>query len=247
MGSKRRNLPRRSKPPQSAGGESSNSQLTGALPQEQRNPEPSDFASIKAGLDQANTIFHSRNEAQGSHQTLRLCLQTTALQGCLRVGSKSNQPFHKLDEFASFHANMIFQSETDSRGYEEAAREGERALLIENTIDPATQSLCPGKNASLSGSGKNLGEGIILKPEIVDPVRRNKIVKQTKIPEERRRGYSLTETSGLGELRSQAMVKRVLPASKKLDAYRFAILGVTISALSTAMTMKSGFCTMILS
>ncbi|KAF5201079.1 Ubiquitin carboxyl-terminal hydrolase-related protein [Thalictrum thalictroides] len=44
-------------------------------------------------------------------------------------------------EFAHFYANLLYDVSSDSKGYEEVVQECERALLIENPVDPAKESL----------------------------------------------------------------------------------------------------------
>lgn len=44
-------------------------------------------------------------------------------------------------EFAHFYAQLLFDTANDSKGYEEVVQECERALSIENPVDPAKESL----------------------------------------------------------------------------------------------------------
>uniref|UniRef100_A0A5B7A9X7 USP domain-containing protein n=1 Tax=Davidia involucrata TaxID=16924 RepID=A0A5B7A9X7_DAVIN len=44
-------------------------------------------------------------------------------------------------EFAHFHANLLYEAANDGKEYEEVVRECERALTIENPVDPAKESL----------------------------------------------------------------------------------------------------------
>ncbi|XP_039013323.1 uncharacterized protein LOC120142942 [Hibiscus syriacus] len=44
-------------------------------------------------------------------------------------------------EFAHFYANLLYESANDAKEYEEVIRECERALAIENPVDPAKESL----------------------------------------------------------------------------------------------------------
>lgn len=44
-------------------------------------------------------------------------------------------------EFAHFYAQLLFDTANDSKGYEEVIQECERALSIENPVDPAKESL----------------------------------------------------------------------------------------------------------
>ncbi|KAL7232421.1 hypothetical protein ACSBR2_010443 [Camellia fascicularis] len=44
-------------------------------------------------------------------------------------------------EFAAFYVNLLYDVSIDSKGYEEVVRECERALSIDNPIDPAKESL----------------------------------------------------------------------------------------------------------
>ncbi|KAL5722530.1 hypothetical protein ACHQM5_006043 [Ranunculus cassubicifolius] len=44
-------------------------------------------------------------------------------------------------EFAHFYANLMYDVSGDSKGYEEVVQECERALLIEDPVDPAKESL----------------------------------------------------------------------------------------------------------
>ncbi|KAK8686155.1 hypothetical protein V6N13_125182 [Hibiscus sabdariffa] len=44
-------------------------------------------------------------------------------------------------EFANFYANLLYESANDAKEYEEVIQECERALAIENPVDPAKESL----------------------------------------------------------------------------------------------------------
>eukprot|EP00250_Pteridium_aquilinum_P018493 c24116_g2_i1 orf=276-3221(+) len=44
-------------------------------------------------------------------------------------------------EYSQFHAQLLFEAATDSKGYEEVVQECKRALEIEDPIDPAKESL----------------------------------------------------------------------------------------------------------
>ncbi|CAH9144076.1 unnamed protein product [Cuscuta epithymum] len=44
-------------------------------------------------------------------------------------------------EFAHFYSNLLFEAANESKGYEEVVQECERALAIENPVDPAKESL----------------------------------------------------------------------------------------------------------
>lgn len=44
-------------------------------------------------------------------------------------------------EFAHFYANLLYEAATDAKDYEEVVQECERALMIENPVDPAKESL----------------------------------------------------------------------------------------------------------
>ncbi|KAL8547318.1 hypothetical protein ACS0TY_006879 [Phlomoides rotata] len=44
-------------------------------------------------------------------------------------------------EFAHFYANLLYEAATEAKDYEEVVHECERALMIENPVDPAKESL----------------------------------------------------------------------------------------------------------
>lgn len=44
-------------------------------------------------------------------------------------------------EYALFHAQLLFEAATDSKGYEEVVQECQRALAIQDPVDPAKESL----------------------------------------------------------------------------------------------------------
>ncbi|KHG14770.1 Inactive ubiquitin carboxyl-terminal hydrolase 54 [Gossypium arboreum] len=68
-------------------------------------------------------------------------------------------------EFAHFYANLLYDTANDAKEYEEVVQECERALAIENPVDPAKESL----------------------QEEMPSRRPNEIKKATKTPEERRK------------------------------------------------------------
>lgn len=60
-------------------------------------------------------------------------------------------------EFAHFYANLLYDVSNDSKGYEEVVQECERALLIENPVDPAKESLQDESQLKLSTYDARVG------------------------------------------------------------------------------------------
>lgn len=61
----------------------------------------------------------------------------SALESARRAASFSPQSV----EYAHFYAQLLYEAAKDSKGYEEVVRECERALLIDDPVDPARESL----------------------------------------------------------------------------------------------------------
>lgn len=60
-------------------------------------------------------------------------------------------------EFAHFYANLLYEVANDAKDYEEAVRECERALAIENPVDPAKESLQDESQQKLSTVEDRIG------------------------------------------------------------------------------------------
>ncbi|KAI3941236.1 hypothetical protein MKX01_029810 [Papaver californicum] len=62
-------------------------------------------------------------------------------------------------EFAHFYANLLFESTNDTKvGYDEIVSECERALCIQNPIDPAKESVQGESDRNLATPGKRIGD-----------------------------------------------------------------------------------------
>ncbi|KAK1373319.1 Inactive ubiquitin carboxyl-terminal hydrolase 54 [Heracleum sosnowskyi] len=60
-------------------------------------------------------------------------------------------------EFAHFYANLLYEAASDAMEYEEVVRECERALMIENPVDPAKESLQEESQLKVSTADVRIG------------------------------------------------------------------------------------------
>ncbi|KAH0922294.1 hypothetical protein HID58_022312 [Brassica napus] len=131
--------------------------------------EPSNLAEIKAECEKALTSFRrgSYNKAirlmkescsRHQHSALihrvqgTVCVKVSSVyedavtkQKYIRSAIESARKAVELSpnsiEFSHFYANLLYESASDGREYEEVVQECHRALAIENPIDPAKDSL----------------------------------------------------------------------------------------------------------
>eukprot|EP01018_Ginkgo_biloba_P016270 Gb_39086 [translate_table: standard] len=128
-----------------------------------------DFTSVKADCERAllalkrgnhNKAVRLMKEACGRNENSALLhrVQSTI---CMKIASLIEDPNVKQRhmktaiesakkavllsphsiEFAHFYAQLLYEASNDSKGYEEVVQECERALSIENPVDPAKESL----------------------------------------------------------------------------------------------------------
>ncbi|KAJ6411640.1 hypothetical protein OIU84_008258 [Salix udensis] len=105
------------------------------------------------------------------------------LKNAIEAARKAAELSPSSIEFAHFYANLLYEAASDGKEYEEVMKECDRALKIENPIDPAKESLqeesqqkiasAEGRIAHVQGWCKLGG--------------RNEIKKATKTQEERRK------------------------------------------------------------
>ncbi|KAF6159898.1 hypothetical protein GIB67_032982 [Kingdonia uniflora] len=126
-------------------------------------------ASIKQECERALTSLRRGNQSKALRLMKESCskFESSALlhrvQGtiCVKIASLIEDPNAKQRhlknaiesakkavslspnsiEFAHFYANLMYEASNDSKGYEEVVQECERALSIENPVDPAKESL----------------------------------------------------------------------------------------------------------
>lgn len=130
-------------------------------------PEP--YSSVKLECERALTALRRGNHTKALRLMKESCQrhESSALihrvQGtvCVKVASIIDDPNAKSRhlrnavesarkaaklspnsvEFAHFYANLLFEGANDGKEYEEVVQECERALAIENPVDPAKESL----------------------------------------------------------------------------------------------------------
>ncbi|KAA0057919.1 Peptidase C19, ubiquitin carboxyl-terminal hydrolase 2 [Cucumis melo var. makuwa] len=71
------------------------------------------------------------------------------LKNAIESARKAVQLSPDSIEFSHFYANLLYEAANDAKEYEEVVRECERALVIENPIDPAKESLQDEQNQKI--------------------------------------------------------------------------------------------------
>ncbi|GMH16830.1 hypothetical protein Nepgr_018671 [Nepenthes gracilis] len=131
--------------------------------------EVSNYSAIKLECERALTALRRGNHTKALRLMKEAChrYENSALihrvQGtiCVKVASMMDDPTAKQRhlrnaiesarkavslslnsiEFAHFYANLLYEAANDAKEYEEVVQECERALSLENPIDPAKESL----------------------------------------------------------------------------------------------------------
>ncbi|GMP29044.1 hypothetical protein CsSME_00004322 [Camellia sinensis var. sinensis] len=160
MGRKKRNLPPRSKPPPNVNLPQEQSKIEPLA--------PSDCDSVKFEYDRARTALGRRNHAKALRIMKDACVRykncalvyraagyvqvevaslianNVAKQRYLKNALESARRAVSLSpnslEFANFLVTLLYNASIDGQGYEEIVRECERALSIDDPIDPANES-----------------------------------------------------------------------------------------------------------
>ncbi|GAB4860675.1 hypothetical protein Ancab_035838 [Ancistrocladus abbreviatus] len=147
--------------------------------------DTSNYAAIKVECEKALTALRRGNHTKALRLMKEAChrYENSALvyrvQGtiCVKVASIMDDPNAKqrylknaIDsarksvnlspnsiEFSHFYANLLYDAANDSKEYEEVVQECERALAIENPIDPAKESLQEENQQKISSAEARVG------------------------------------------------------------------------------------------
>lgn len=158
-------------PPPSSNGSSNGNPVNNSLAKivPPVSPPQSDSAAIKLECERALNAIRRGNHTKALRLMKESCVRhaenalTHRVQGtvCVKVASLMDDPSAKhrhlknaIDsarraaelspnsiEFAHFYANLLYEAANEGKEYEEVVKECDRALEIENPVDPAKESL----------------------------------------------------------------------------------------------------------